>query len=92
MAPSKQVRLEVENKLNKFRRLRDERFGQVCKGEFAESLGEPNDSDNPEKFWTDFNTKILKVSGSCLRGTPGTSKSFPELQCDSEHHRRESQA
>ena len=46
------------------------------KRELAESLGEPNDSDDPEKLWTDFKTKVLKVSESCLRDTTGTSKSF----------------
>ena len=28
------------------------------------------------KLWTGFKTQILKVSKSCLRGTPRTSKSF----------------
>ena len=64
MAPSKQVRLDV-------RRLRDESVAQEYK-----SLGEPNDFGDPEKLWTDFKTKVLKVSKSYLRDTPGTSKSF----------------
>ena len=33
-------------------------------------------TDDPEKFWTDFNPKVLKMSESCLRDTPRTSKSF----------------
>ena len=41
-----------------------------------ESLGEANDSDDPEKLWTDFKNKILKVSEGCLRDTPGRFKSF----------------
>ena len=44
--------------------------------ELVESLGEPSVSDGPEKLRSDFKTKLLKVSESCLRGTPGTSKSF----------------
>ena len=40
------------------------------------SLGEPDDSDDPEKLWTDFKTNVLKVSESWLRDTPETSKSF----------------
>ena len=69
MAPSNRVRLDV-------RRLRDESVAQEYERELAESLGEPSDSDDPEKLWTDFKTKVLKVSESCLRGTFGTSKSF----------------
>ena len=47
MAPSNRVRLDV-------RRLRDESVAQEYKRELAESLGEPNDSDDPEEIWTDF--------------------------------------
>ena len=54
MAPSSRVRLEVL-------RLRDESVAQEYERELAESLGEPNDPDDPEKLWTDFKTKILKV-------------------------------
>ena len=35
-----------------------------------------NHSDAPAKCWTDFKTKVLKVSEGCLRDKPGTSKSF----------------
>ena len=55
VAPSNQVRLDV-------RRLRYESVAQEYERELAESLGEPNDSDDPEKLWTDFKTKVLKVS------------------------------
>ena len=40
------------------------------------SLGQSDDPDDPEKFWTHSKTQILKMSESCLRGTPGTSNSF----------------
>ena len=72
MPPSNQVRLDV-------RRLRDESVAQKYERKIAESLGEPNDSDDPENLRTDYKTKILKLSGElCARyiGTPGTSKSF----------------
>ena len=69
MAPSNRVRLDV-------RRLRDESVAQQYKRELAGSLGEPKDSDDPEKLWTDFKTKVLEVSESCLRDISGTSKSF----------------
>ena len=69
MAPSNRVRLDV-------RRLRDEGVAQQYERELAESLGEPNDSDDPEKLWTDLKTKVLKVSESSLRDACGTSKSF----------------
>ena len=69
MAPSDRDRLDV-------RRLRDEKVAQEYKQELTESFGEPNDSDDPEKRWTGFKTKVLKLSYSCLRNTPGTSKSF----------------
>ena len=71
MAPSHRVRLDV-------RRLRDESVALEYEPELAEIIGEPNDSDDPEKLWTwaDFKTKVLKVSESCLRDTSGTSKSF----------------
>ena len=69
MVPSKQVRLDV-------RRLLDESVAQEYKRELAESLGELDDSDDPTKFLNDFKTKVLKVSESCLRDTPGTSKNF----------------
>ena len=49
MAPSNQVWLDVH-------RLRDESVIQEYKWELAGSLGEPNDSDDPEKLWTDFKT------------------------------------
>ena len=39
----------------------------MYKRERTESLGEPNDSDFPEKLWTDFETKVSKVSEGCLR-------------------------
>ena len=69
MAPSNQVRLDV-------RRLRDESIANVYKQELVESLGGPKDPDVPEKLWTDFKTKIPKVSEGCLRGTPRTPKNF----------------
>ena len=69
MAPSNRVRLDV-------RRLRDESVAQEYERELAGSLGEPDDSDDPEKLWTDFKTEVLKLSESCLRDTSGTSKSF----------------
>ena len=43
MAPSNHVRLDV-------RRLRDESVAQGYKRGLAESLGEPNDSDDSEKL------------------------------------------
>ena len=46
----------------------------------AESLGARNDSDNPKKLWTDFKTKVVKVSQSCQGDTSGTSKSFPNRE------------
>ena len=62
MAPSYRIRLDV-------RRLRDESVAQEYKRKLAESLGEPNDSDDPGKLGTDFKTKVLKVSESynCAR-------------------------
>ena len=66
MAPSNRVRLDV-------RRLRDESVAQEYERELAESLGQLNDSDDPEKLWSDFKTKVLKVSKICLRDTSGTS-------------------
>ena len=71
MAPSDQVRLDA-------RRFRDESVAQSCqyKRELAESLGQPNDSDDPQKLFTDFKTEVLKVSERCLRDTSETSKSF----------------
>ena len=69
MAPSNQVQLDV-------RRLRDESVAQEYERELAVSFGESNDSDDPEKLWTLFKTIIPKLSESCLRVTPGTSKSF----------------
>ena len=69
MAPFNQVRLNI-------RRLADESVAPKYKRELAESLGEPNHSDDSEKLRTDLRTKVLKVWESCLRDTPGTSKSF----------------
>ena len=46
------------------------------KRQLAERPGEPNDSDDPEKLWTDYNTIVLKVSEGFMRDTPGKSKSF----------------
>ena len=69
IATSNQVRLDV-------RRLREEGVAQEYKRERAESLGKPDNSDEPEKLWTDFKTEVLKVSESCLRDTHGKSKSF----------------
>ena len=69
IAPSNRVRLDV-------RRLGDKSVDKKYEQETAESLGEPNDSDDPEKPWTDFETEVLKVSDSCLRVISGTSKSF----------------
>ena len=69
IAPSNRVRLDI-------RRFWDESVAQGYKCELAESHGEPNDSDDTERLWTDFKTKVLKVSESCLRDTTGTSKSF----------------
>ena len=43
MAPPKRVRLDV-------RGLRDESVAQAYKRELAENLGEPDDSDDPEKL------------------------------------------
>ena len=34
-----------------------------------------NDSDDPEEFCTDFKTKVLKVSKSCVRDSPRMSES-----------------
>ena len=56
MAPSNRARLDV-------RRLRDESVVREYKRDLAESLGEPNDFDDPEKLWTDFNIKSCR----CLR-------------------------
>ena len=41
-----------------------------------ECFGEPYDSDDPEKFWTDFMSKVLKVYDCCLRDASGASKRF----------------
>ena len=54
----------------------DESVAQEYKRELVDSLGEQNDSDDPVNLWTDFKTKVPKLSGSCLRDTPRTSKSF----------------
>ena len=54
MAPSNQFLLDVC-------RLRDESVAQDYKRELAESLGEPDDSVDPEKFCTHFKTKVLNV-------------------------------
>ena len=59
MAPSKLVRLDV-------RRLRDESVAQEYNRKLAKSLGEPSDSDDPEQFWTDFQTKM--GAGPCQGG------------------------
>ena len=59
MAPSNQGRLDVL-------RLRDESVAQEYEWELAERLGEPSDSDDPEKHWTDVKIKVLKVSEGCL--------------------------
>ena len=48
----------------------------MYKRELAESPVVPNDSNDPEKLWTDFKTEVLKASECCLRDTPGTSNSF----------------
>ena len=69
MALSNRVRVDV-------RRLRDESVAQEHKRELAESLDEPDDSDDPEKIWTDFKTKVLKMSESCLRDKPGIPRAF----------------
>ena len=69
MAPSNPVRLDI-------RRLRDEGVAQEYKQERAESLGKPEDSADPEKFWTDFKTKVLMVSKGNLRDIPGTYQNF----------------
>ena len=69
MAPSNRVRVDV-------RRLRNESVAQEYKRDLPESLGEPDDSDDPEKFWIEFMTKFLEVSESCLRDTRGMFKSF----------------
>ena len=70
--------------------LRDGSVAKEFKREQAESLGEPVASDDPEILWLDFKINVLKVSSSCLRDTPGTSKSFSD-QGDPQHHRGESQ-
>ena len=57
LTSSKRVGLDI-------RRLRDESVAQEYKRE-TQSLGEPNDSDDPEKLWTDFKTKVLKVTVGC---------------------------
>ena len=69
MPPFRLVRLDI-------RRLRDENVADEYKRELAKRLSELNDSDDLEKLWTYFKTQILTVSESCLRGTPGMSKSF----------------
>ena len=69
MAPSNRVRLD-------FRGLLPESVAQEYKRELAGSLTEHNDSSDPEKLWSDFKIQFLKMSESCLRDTPGTSKSF----------------
>ena len=69
MTASKQIRLDV-------RRLQYEGVAQEYIRELAENLGEPSDSNDPEKLWTDFKTKVLEVPVVCPRGTTGTSKSF----------------
>ena len=69
VAPSRQLRQDV-------RHLRDECVTQEYKRELAGTLDEPNDFDDPEIHRTDFQTKILTVLQSCLRGTSGTSQRF----------------
>ena len=69
LAPSNRVRLDVD-------RLRDESVAQEYKRDLAESLDEHEESDDPKKLWTDFKTKVQKMSESYLRDTSGTSKSF----------------
>ena len=56
---STRVRLDV-------RRLRDESVAHKYRWELAESLSEPSDSDDPEQFWTDFQTKM--GAGPCQGG------------------------
>ena len=69
MASTNKGRLDV-------RLFRDENIAHEYKRELTESLGELNDSNEPDKLWTDINPRIPKMSESCLRGTPGTSESF----------------
>ena len=69
MAPSIQVRLDVLH-------LQDERVAHKFKLELVKSLGEPDVSNDAEKLWTNFKTKVLKVSERFLQNTPGLSKSF----------------
>ena len=69
MASSNRIRLDV-------RLLRDEGVVQEFERELPESLGEPNDSYDPEELWTDFKTKNLKASEGCLRRTHVMSKSI----------------
>ena len=57
MAPSRQDRLDDC-------RLLDDSVVQEYEREVAESLGEPNEFDDPENLWTDFKTQILEVSES----------------------------
>ena len=51
-------------------------FPDEYKRKLPGRLSEHNDSDDPETFCTDFKSKFLKMSVGCLRGTPGTFKSF----------------
>ena len=74
ITPSSQCRVDV-------RRLQDASVAQEYKRELLESLGELNDSDDPEKLWTDSKAKIVKVIVQELSD-----------QGYSEHYREESQS
>ena len=85
MAPSNQVWLDV-------RRLRDESAAQRLQRGTCGKSRILNVSDDPERLWTYFKTKVLKVSESCLRtsGTFGTSENFltkETLNIIEENHR-----
>ena len=72
------VRWRHSTKFNQLdvRRLRDASVAKKYKRELIESLDETDDSEDPEKHWTDFKTKVLKVSESFLRDTPGICESM----------------
>ena len=47
-------------------------------------LGEPDDSDNPEKLWTDLETKVLKVRGAVYETHLERQRAFsPRRHCTS---------
>ena len=57
-------------------RLRDDSVAQEYNRKRAESSNKLVNSDDTEKLWNDYKKRIIKVSETCLQGTPRMSKSF----------------